>query len=483
MNNDGEKFLLEFGISEKSNETDPTWLKIIFYCVVIFVGFISSLYTHISCSSLDRATFFDTIKVSFKEIDSLFKNPREGWMSGPNKPLHEPRFPCSVANYFFYWADLEPEEGKYNWSLIDTAIAAWKKLDARSSFRVITTSPHTTGYYCSPKWLFDKGCKSFDYVRGGDNSPSGGKRLTRIEPDYSDPIFLEKHASFIKELGKRYDGDPDIEFIDIGSYGYWGEWHTPNNVNKTIRQKIIDMYLSAFKKTQLVMMTAENELLEYAIAHGTGFRRDGIGSPDDARSWADSTKGKPVILNTWKKAPIVFEWYGPYKFMVDQKWSLDKAIQFMLDYHVTFISDDLGELPDSVLPRFIRLARACGYRFVLREARYPERVKRGNELAISLKWANVGVAPPYRNYPLMIYLLDSKHQSVIEAVAQVDVRKWLPGDYSIMESFSIPEGISAGEYTIAVALIDPLNKKPVIKLAIVAPENDRQYEIGKIIVE
>jgi hypothetical protein len=47
--------------------------------------------------------------------------------------------------------------------------------------------------------------------------------IPRIEPDYADPIYLAKHGAFIAALGKRYDGTPGMEFLDIGSYGIWDE--------------------------------------------------------------------------------------------------------------------------------------------------------------------------------------------------------------------------------------------------------------------
>jgi len=27
-------------------------------------------------------------------------------------------------------------------------------------------------------------------------------------------------------MARRYDGNPNVEFIDIGSFGMWGEGHT-----------------------------------------------------------------------------------------------------------------------------------------------------------------------------------------------------------------------------------------------------------------
>ena len=85
------------------------------------------------------------------------------------------------------------------------------------SLRVMTCNAHSGGYYTSPKWLFDAGCKSFDYLEGGADITSGGTRINRIEPDYGDPVYLEKHGRFIKALAERYDGNPQIEFLDIGS--------------------------------------------------------------------------------------------------------------------------------------------------------------------------------------------------------------------------------------------------------------------------
>jgi hypothetical protein len=34
------------------------------------------------------------------------------------------------------------------------------------------------------EWLFDAGCKSFEYLVDGDDPTSGGKRVPRIEPDW-----------------------------------------------------------------------------------------------------------------------------------------------------------------------------------------------------------------------------------------------------------------------------------------------------------
>jgi hypothetical protein len=109
----------------------------------------------------------------------------------------------------------------------------------------MTCNAHSAGYYASPKWLFDAGCKGFEYLQGGDDPTSGGKRIARIEPDYADPLYLARHGEFIAALGQHYDGRPEVEFLDIGSYGIWGEWHTPHPASVAVRKQIVDLYLRA----------------------------------------------------------------------------------------------------------------------------------------------------------------------------------------------------------------------------------------------
>ena len=50
-------------------------------------------------------------QVRFREVDTLFANPGQGWMSQSAPKGETPRFPCSVVYIRFDWADVEPEAG------------------------------------------------------------------------------------------------------------------------------------------------------------------------------------------------------------------------------------------------------------------------------------------------------------------------------------------------------------------------------------
>jgi len=420
-------------------------------------------------------------RVHLQEVDTLFANPGEGWMEHPSPSA---RFPSSVTYLRLDWATVEPREGQYDWKQIDDAIAVGKRRGSAIALRIMTANAHSKGYYSSPQWLFDSGCKGFEYLVGGDDPTSGGVRIPRIEPDYADPIYLAKHDAFIAALGKRYDGNPNVEFLDIGSYGIWGEWHTTHPAPIAVRKQIVDMYLHAFQKTPLVFMSDDNEVMSYALAHGAGLRRDGVGSPWHAQHWIGSAKYSQVqgMADAWKRAPVVFEWFGDYSYMQSRGWSFDAAVQFMLDNHVTMINDNIGKVPPEAMPQLEKLARLAGYRFVLRDLSHPSTVQRGGSLDVKMNWANVGVGKLYRSFDLSLSLRNAAGRAVV-IVANADPREWLPGSRDLSASMRIPSNLKPGEYDLEVALTDPARQLAPIKLAIDAPENDGWYLVSHVTVK
>jgi hypothetical protein len=434
----------------------------------------------------ETGTTSNTLAQRFQETDALFANPGKGWLANQRLPRRQPRFPASVAYFRLNWGDLEPQEKAYRWELIDEAIAAWGKRNVRIAFRIMTTNAHSRGYYCSPQWLFTAGCRSYEYVRGGEDTMAGGKRITRIEPDYGDPIFMAKHGAFVAALARRYDGHAGIEFLDIGSYGIWGEWHTPNGKPWEVRKRILDMYLEGFRKTPLVAMSDDAEALRYAIARGTGFRRDGVGSPWHEKNWIGSKKYAAVdgLADHWRRAPVVFEWFGPYDFLRRRGWPFDRAVDFMLRNHVTYINDNVGPVPGKAMPRLRELARKAGYRFVLREVTYPAAVACGTRCDVTMHWSNVGAGKLYRLHRLVLVLLDREKTIALRQLQDgVDVTAWAPGDHRVAGGIDVPAQLAAGTYTLAVGLNDPARNVPAIRFANETPLTGRYHHIGTIVVE
>lgn len=427
------------------------------------------------------------VRVQFHETDSIFSNPGQGMMSS--------RFPYSIRYLRLDWADLEPERGKYDWSRIDNTIATEKLKGAKISLRIMTCNKHSKGYYSSPKWLFEEGCRSYEYlivpsvkrVEGEKiNDHAGGAVIPRIEPDYSDPLYLLRHGEFIKALGQRYNESTDVEFLDIGSYGYWGEWHTDHPAPIEVRKKIVDMYTQAFTKIPLVFMTDDAEVLGYALEKGTGMRRDGVGSRSHEKNWIGTGKyvGVKGMADAWKHEPIVFEWYGGgYDYHQQQGWSFESAIDFMLRNHVTINNDNMPNVPADKMPLIEKLAKLAGARFVLKEMTHEESAKRSSGFNINMIWTNTGVGKVYKPYILRFFLLNPESKVVFTSDAETDPRLWLPSEQlNINESILIPGSLKKGSYKLALAIVNKNKDEPSFRLAIDVPETNGMYIISKLII-
>ena len=74
-------------------------------------------------------------------------------------------------------------------------------------------------------------------------------------------------------------------------------------------------------------------MMGYVLAHWAGIRRDGVGSPWYEQNWIGSLRyaGVQCMADTWKKAPVVFEWFGDFDYLKSRGWSFDAAVNFMLN--------------------------------------------------------------------------------------------------------------------------------------------------------
>ena len=86
---------------------------------------------------------------------------------------------------------------------------------------------------------------------------------TNYAPDWNDSDYLSRLDALLQALGRRYGHDPRLGFVDISSYGDYGEWHvhdwpypsrtgaTPITVAKA--EAIVDMNVRAFPLKRLLM--------------------------------------------------------------------------------------------------------------------------------------------------------------------------------------------------------------------------------------
>jgi hypothetical protein len=410
-------------------------------------------------------------KVVPKATDITLLNPGRGFTTTGNtfnESLGNRLHPLSgIHQARWYWDVVEPEEGKYSFDMIDSLLEKVTKNGELLNFRIM--------------------CQNVDMT-----IPAWAMRAGVAQPYYDNPVFLQKQENLIKALAERYDGNPNLAFVDIGTIGLWGEWHSEENPeikmpSQENANKVVAIYLKYFTKTPLVMLIGGLGL-QYSVDQGTGWRADCWG--DMGNKWNHMGIRYPNIFkkskidDAWKRSPVALETCGTIDDWFEQKWDIDYILAKALEWHATGVNNGSFAIPKDWWPRIKEFEKKLGYRFVLREFTYPALVKNGELLRYTMKWENCGVAPIYKQYPLAFNLCsvsDSSKSWIV--VANEDIKRWIPGITKIKTELELPDNIPSGSYVISVGLISPVTRKPAIRLAIEGKDTEGWYKMGEIHID
>lgn len=457
-----------------------------------------------TCWALACACGAQQVTVTPEVTEELLANPGMGWetfhwTSEKDKKLPD-WIPTTVQYIRWGWKDLESAPGALNTDLVDRALRASRDSGQRLAFRVMCCSPYAKPYH--PAWLADIGGRIYD----ADHHGKGPFPI----PDMGDPVVLNAHLDFIRRLGARYDGHPDLDHVDLGSMGWWGEWHLSGSKSakwpsQESCMKVVDAYLAAFKKTPLVMLLNGKACAAYAMAHGAGWRADSMGDLGSfSPTWNHMRNAYPEwhratqAEDAWKTGPVAYEPPREVSEFVEKKWPLRWIFNYALACHGSLFSGKSGSLPEDAhfrqeLERFLK---RLGYRLVLREIAHPSQAC--GTLDVAMKWQNVGSAPCYRPYRIAYRLTNGKGASVV-MVGQTTVNRWLPGSVELFtedffkevpdlplgavcevsEKLTLPADLVAGSYTLSVAVVDEASA-PVVRLAIKGRAADGWYPLSKV---
>ncbi len=406
---------------------------------------------------------------------------------------------CSTVFLRIPWAMIEPEEGKFNWALLDTPAQRW--IAKGKKVAICVTCSENWMPFPTPEWVKNAGAKGVYYEFG--KGPVEKSALW--DPNFDDPIFLKKFDSFLAAMAKRYDGNPDVAFVDIGSYGLWGEGHTfmssqvPDVRADKIVRKHIDMWAKHFPNTLICISDdiaghdkpgLHFPLTDYALSKGVTLRDDSIMVQPPPRSWYHAEMAQAF----WPKKPVILEHehYGGSKQR--GAWGdgslLLKAVE---EYHASFMSIHWDPRVEYDENRGIieKINQRMGYRLQLREMSWPKSIKIGEWFKVESSWANAGVAPCYPGGFMTLTIKDDKG-AIISVLADegLDMRSLAvgaPGKAPVVSHTSefrvglIAPVTPAGTYDVYVS-VGKRDGTPVIALPLANDDGQRRYKLGTITI-
>jgi hypothetical protein len=314
-------------------------------------------------------------------------NPLKGWC--PYSDVGPIRQPYSMVFLYRSWKSLEPEEGRYafeDWERKEWSAAAAK--GKHVAFRVYSDYPSRPSGL--PDWL------KHEVKRTPYQDHGGG-----VSPDYDNPRMVTAMERLIAAMGRRYDGDPRVAFIELGLLGFWGEWHTwPRDelfAKPETERRVIEAYHRAFPNKVL--------MARYARGHAgsqpwLGFHDDLF--PEDTDNGHDGSflaaMRRSRRTANWKKAAIGGEMV-PHRAKQWLGAGAEQTRDMVERGHFTWVGPYCPALDRSNSPEFRQqsesLVRRMGYQFRLTEVRHAGEVAEGGTLAVTIRGLNEGVAPFY----------------------------------------------------------------------------------------
>lgn len=184
------------------------------------------------------------------------------------------------------WRNVQSKPGSLQldpvWAL---TLDAAKREGLRVAFRVQLSSPEIQPAHLSMPDFVREQVPVVRIGRYGTNGPD------LYEPRYDHPRFQAAFGELVDLLAREFDGRPEIEFIDLMQYGFWGEGHTSNlpgpfpdyRTAEATCAWMTQRQLEAFRATPLAVNTqpdishvGNRQVIDMAVRAGCWLRSDSI---------------------------------------------------------------------------------------------------------------------------------------------------------------------------------------------------------------
>lgn len=405
-------------------------------------------------------------------VDNGYKNPNYRCDIEPNDYLED--FPALNHMYLrLDWSDLEPEEGRFRWEIIDSIMDEWAPKGYQFTFRLCNSETGEEMPYATPRWVEEAGCPGqMCVVRYG-----GGHKVW--EPDFNHPIFFEKLERFLSAFAARYDGDKRVEYIDIGSYGNWGEGHVYFTSGAMapveVIRKHVDLHSRIFKKTQVIAnygfganygsFDAALANLRYCAAQGMGCRTDSVMVKSYLPYGYSSVQDPEWFEPFWRNAPIDLELEHYASVRSLSREELRQCLPFaeaMKEIHASFCgfhgNPRLWLRENAALTDY--MSNRMGYWLFIPWIERLSELIAGSRSVFRIGVQNRGVAPVYWPASVKVRLTHTDGRR-FETRADIDARRWLPGEHQEQLIMDVPEDFT-GVCKLQIRLTDDRLDRPIL---------------------
>lgn len=406
--------------------------------------------------------------IVYQMDDEIYGNPLIGYAAMGDNPDKAEQ--TRLIYILLTWREWEPSEGCFDINGLEQRyhIPRWKAEGKNAVLRFVCDIPGNEEHRDIPDWLYERTKDGTDY----DTDYGKG-----YSPVYENPVFIEAHQKALKALGEYCKKDNFVSYVQLGSLGHWGEWHTKyeDGVYPMPDEAVCRIYTGQYLETfpQAKLMTRRN----YAIAvdENMGIYNDMTGMKEDTEEWlgwmttggAYEIPGRRIaykpVFEVWNEAPVGGEFTSaiPMEELLGKR--LVDTVALIRDSHMTFIGPKCPDIKEMDSNGSKEILKNIGYRYAIKRMDIHLNILK-QTFTVDLLWKNTGVAPIYFDWPVNFYVLDKNGEVKCSQKINIDLRKLIQGkEYKTSQEFSFNDLFREG-FTIGIGICDPLTELPKIEL-------------------
>ncbi|MBS5431544.1 MAG: DUF4832 domain-containing protein [Lachnospiraceae bacterium] len=396
---------------------------------------------------------------TYQESDRELYNPLTGY--APQAEIPEECEDSRLVYIGLTWEMWEPSPGEYDIEALEDYfhISRWKRQGKHAVLRFLCDVPGDEEHMDIPEWL---------YEQTGDGTFYDTEYGKGYSPNYENEYLLERHQMAMEALAEYCNKDDFVAYVELGSLGHWGEWHTnteegvPPLPDAEICWDYVLDYSDNFHNARMLMR--RNFIM--AAEGGMGLYNDMTGHESDTEEWLGwienggsfETSGTPLEYQTmgsfWQNAPCGGEFTSRYPMEELLEERLDATMDMVRKTHMTFIGPKCpeGSLKDSEAAQ--ALEQELGYRYYISELSTRYSFGQG-QLEVEMTWQNGGLAPLYWDWPVTMYVYDKSGELKYWETVELELSKLYPGrEIETVTHIPFTEEFRDG-FQIGIGITDP----------------------------
>lgn len=384
----------------------------------------------------------------------------------------------------YYWISMEASEGVYDFSSIETNVAA---ADAMGAKHVIHLRP----------MLDDVGetvhrmPQFYPHFHRPDGTPI---------PDWNDPDYITAWQNLWEALGEEYADDPRVLGVDASCYGTFGEWSMKDEVYSETNPSrppgttdatyatlclLLDAVIDNFPN-KFCWVPVKNQDHTDAVVYGLG-RGDKVswtvrnlsGNSDEVDYFDFDTN--PHYVDTTYPAMVAKFGVAPVQVEPGGSGAPWRAHEQVMKWHIDTIAD--GNLTSwaAMSPEdkaYWQEAMAlAGYRYRVNAITVPDPFVAGTNINITTEWENIGSNPIFEPVTVKYKLVDAGDATLVTWTSTIDLHLVDNGTHTHTDTFAIPANIADVAYDLRVVLE---HEQTNLQIANTGRESDGSYTLTSV---